>query len=181
MVANYTHQSQVHSEFSFVLDPASYEPLPDDWLIGVTDVVNSTAAIRAGRYEDVNYAGASIIAALGNAWGTFDFPFVFRGDGAAFALPPNGHHDGDFGIATGRGLCKNRPSSCSTNGAGVCRRNTRQRARRENCAIRGVGKCHLRNVCRGRAQMGGAADQEGAVFGKARQIHDEAGLNRTYV
>ena len=90
MVANYTHQSQVHSEFSFVLDPASYEPLPDDWLIGVTDVVNSTAAIRAGRYEDVNYAGASIIAALGNAWGTFDFPFVFRGDGAAFALPPNG-------------------------------------------------------------------------------------------
>ena len=84
------HSSQAYSEFSLVLDPAIYEPLPDDWIIGVTDVVNSTSAIRSGRYEDVNYAGASVIAALGNAWGTFDFPFVFRGDGAAFALPPHG-------------------------------------------------------------------------------------------
>ncbi|KQV84314.1 DUF3095 family protein [Rhizobium sp. Root1220] len=79
-----------YSDFSLVLDPAIYEPLPDDWLIGITDVVHSTAAIDAGRYEDVNYAGASVIAALGNAWGTFDFAFVFRGDGAAFALPPHG-------------------------------------------------------------------------------------------
>ncbi|TCL69612.1 DUF3095 family protein [Rhizobium sp. BK251] len=79
-----------YSEFALVLDPAIYEPLPDDWLIGITDVVGSTAAIKSGRYEDVNYAGASIIAALGNAWGAFDFPFVFRGDGAAFALPPDG-------------------------------------------------------------------------------------------
>ena len=90
MVKTISTVPSAYGEFSLVLDPASYEPLPDDWLIGVTDVVNSTAAIRSGRYEDVNYAGASIIAALGNAWGTFDFPFVFRGDGAAFALPPKG-------------------------------------------------------------------------------------------
>ncbi|MBP1887410.1 DUF3095 family protein [Sinorhizobium mexicanum] len=81
---------QAYGEFSLVLDPSIYEPLPDDWLVGITDVVGSTSAIRSGRYEDVNYAGASIIAALGNAWGAFDFPFVFRGDGAAFALPPEG-------------------------------------------------------------------------------------------
>ncbi|MDK1373577.1 MULTISPECIES: DUF3095 family protein [unclassified Sinorhizobium] len=81
---------QSYREFSLVLDPSIYEPLPDDWLVGITDVVGSTSAIRSGRYEDVNYAGASIIAALGNAWGAFDFPFVFRGDGAAFALPPEG-------------------------------------------------------------------------------------------
>jgi hypothetical protein len=73
-----------------VLDPSIYEALPDDWLIGITDVVDSTSAVKAGRYKDVNYAGASVIAALGDAWGTFDFPFVFRGDGAAFALPPQG-------------------------------------------------------------------------------------------
>jgi hypothetical protein len=84
------HAPRAHSEFSLVLDPSVYEPLPDDWLIGITDVVDSTSAIRSGRYEDVNYAGASVIAALGNAWGRFDFPFVFRGDGAAFALPPQG-------------------------------------------------------------------------------------------
>jgi len=81
---------QAYSEFSLVLDPNAYEPLPDDWLVGITDVVDSTGAIRSGRYEDVNYTGASAIAAIGNAWGNFDFPFVFRGDGAAFALPPEG-------------------------------------------------------------------------------------------
>ncbi|WP_262269909.1 DUF3095 domain-containing protein [Microvirga yunnanensis] len=90
MVNSPAHSPQAYSEFSLVLDPSIYEPLPDDWLIGITDVVDSTSAIEAGRYKDVNYAGASVIAALGNAWGAFDFPFVFRGDGAAFALPPQG-------------------------------------------------------------------------------------------
>lgn len=90
MADSHPDASRTHDAFSLVLDPAAYEPLPDDWLIGLTDVVASTAAVDAGRYEDVNYAGASVIAALGNAWGSFDFPFVFRGDGAAFALPPHG-------------------------------------------------------------------------------------------
>ncbi|MBP2445371.1 DUF3095 family protein [Rhizobium leguminosarum] len=90
MINSEAEPRQAYDEFSLVLDPDVYEPLADDWLIGITDVVSSTAAIRSGRYEDVNYAGASIIAALGNAWGSFDFPFVFRGDGAAFALPPQG-------------------------------------------------------------------------------------------
>ncbi|TBC73589.1 DUF3095 domain-containing protein [Rhizobium leguminosarum] len=90
MINSHAQPHQAYDEFSLVLDPDVYEPLPDDWLIGITDVVSSTAAIRSGRYEDVNYAGASVIAALGNAWGSFDFPFVFRGDGAAFALPPQG-------------------------------------------------------------------------------------------
>ncbi|KLK90114.1 adenylate cyclase [Microvirga vignae] len=90
MVNSPAHPPRAYSEFSLVLDPSIYEPLPDDWLIGITDVVDSTLAIKSGRYKDVNYAGASVIAALGNAWGTFDFPFVFRGDGAAFALPPQG-------------------------------------------------------------------------------------------
>ncbi|MBY5365353.1 DUF3095 domain-containing protein [Rhizobium leguminosarum] len=90
MINSHAQPHQAYDEFSLVLDPAAYEPLPEDWLIGITDVVNSTPAIKSGRYEDVNFAGASVIAALGNAWGSFDFPFVFRGDGAAFALPPHG-------------------------------------------------------------------------------------------
>ncbi|MGO6997626.1 DUF3095 family protein [Rhizobium leguminosarum] len=90
MINSHAQPHHAYDEFSLVLDPAVYEPLPEDWLIGITDVVSSTPAIKSGRYEDVNFAGASIIAALGNAWGSFDFPFVFRGDGAAFALPPHG-------------------------------------------------------------------------------------------
>jgi hypothetical protein len=78
-----------YQSFSDVLAFESYEPLPNEWLIGVTDVVGSTAATTSGRYRDVNYAGACVIAALGNALGSFDFPSVFRGDGAAFVLSPD--------------------------------------------------------------------------------------------
>lgn len=80
-------QAGAYDDFDRVLDYAAYEAIPDDWLIGVTDVVDSTAAIRRGAYQDVNFAGMSIIAAIGNRLGSFDFPFTFAGDGAAFALP----------------------------------------------------------------------------------------------
>jgi hypothetical protein len=76
--------------FAGVMDPARYRPLPDDWIIGLTDVVGSTQAIAAGRYKAVNTAGASVIAALSNALHGLDFPFVFGGDGASFAIP-GGH------------------------------------------------------------------------------------------
>ena len=83
-----THDRPYH-DFAALLDTAVYQPLPDEWFVGITDVVDSTSAVTAGRYKDVNFAGASAIAALGNAWDSFDFPFVFRGDGAAFALHPS--------------------------------------------------------------------------------------------
>lgn len=82
-------QSEAYHDFADLLDTAIYQPLPDEWLVGITDVIGSTSAIASGRYKDVNYAGASAIAALGNAWNSFDFPFVFRGDGAAFAVHPD--------------------------------------------------------------------------------------------
>ncbi|NKF33229.1 DUF3095 domain-containing protein, partial [Pseudomonas sp. BGM005] len=53
MTNNHAEPHRAYDEFSLVLDPDAYEPLPDDWLIGITDVVSSTAAIRSGRYEDV--------------------------------------------------------------------------------------------------------------------------------
>ncbi|MDQ0320262.1 hypothetical protein QO002_002400 [Pararhizobium capsulatum DSM 1112] len=79
---------RAYDDFADLLDTTIYQPLPDEWLVGITDVVDSTSAVASGRYKDVNFAGASAIAALGNAWNSFDFPFVFRGDGAAFALHP---------------------------------------------------------------------------------------------
>lgn len=70
-----------------VADDRLYRPLPGDWVLGVTDVVSSTEAIRAGRYKDVNLAGAAAIPAVANALGSFHFPYVFGGDGVALALP----------------------------------------------------------------------------------------------
>jgi hypothetical protein len=72
--------------FENIMDPARYQPLPDDWLIGLTDVVRSTQAIEGGRYKAVNTAGASVIAAIGNALQGRPFPYVFGGDGASFAV-----------------------------------------------------------------------------------------------
>ena len=76
----------IFSGFADVMDPARYRPLPDDWLVGLTDVVSSTQAIESGRYKAVNTAGASVIAAVTNALDGRKFPFVFGGDGASFAV-----------------------------------------------------------------------------------------------
>ncbi len=78
----------VLDRFAHVADPSRYAPLPDDWRIGVSDVVGSTVAIEAGRYKAVNLAGAATISAVTNALDG-DLPlFAFGGDGAHFAVPP---------------------------------------------------------------------------------------------
>lgn len=76
----------VVSEFTDLIGGGRYQPLPDDWVIGITDVVSSTEAIAQGRYKTVNMAGAAAVVALMNALETMTIPFVFGGDGASFAL-----------------------------------------------------------------------------------------------
>src|SRR4029079_15811727 len=78
----------VFREFTQVADEACFWPLPGDWIIGVADVQQSTRAIRENRYKAVNMAGAAVIASIANALKGRDFPFVFGGDGASFAVPP---------------------------------------------------------------------------------------------
>jgi Protein of unknown function (DUF3095) len=73
--------------FREVAEPRHYRKLPNDWIVGVADIVDSTGAIARGGYKAVNMVGASIICALMNGLGHRDFPFVFGGDGATFALP----------------------------------------------------------------------------------------------
>src|SRR5258707_4081597 len=75
--------------FGSLMDPALYSPLPDDWSIGVADIVESTRAIAEARYKAVNMAGAAVIAAVTNALEGREFPFVFGGDGASFAVSPD--------------------------------------------------------------------------------------------
>jgi len=74
--------------FGSLMDPAMYSPLPDDWTVGVADIVESTKAIANQRYKAVNMAGAAVIAAVTNALDGREFPFVFGGDGASFAVSP---------------------------------------------------------------------------------------------
>lgn len=79
---------RVFRGFTRLMDPVLYSPLPDEWVIGVADIVESTKAIAARRYKAVNMAGAAVIAAVTNALEGREFPFVFGGDGASFAVSP---------------------------------------------------------------------------------------------
>ncbi|MBW8637759.1 DUF3095 domain-containing protein [Hoeflea sp. WL0058] len=82
----------VHDDFETMSLIKTYAPLPDDWFVGVADVVGSTGEIERGRYKVVNTVGAAVISAQINAAGALRFPYIFGGDGAAFALPGD-HRD----------------------------------------------------------------------------------------
>jgi len=80
---------KVFRGFNKLMEPQLYSPLPDNWTVGVADIVESTKAIAAQRYKAVNMAGAAVIASVTNALAGRDFPFVFGGDGASFAVGPD--------------------------------------------------------------------------------------------
>lgn len=75
------------SRFETVTSNEHFRALPDDWILGLADVVSSRTAIEAGRYKDVNLAGVSSISAVLNAVDHRDLPFTFGGDGALIAVP----------------------------------------------------------------------------------------------
>ncbi|WP_245442710.1 DUF3095 domain-containing protein [Methylobacterium terrae] len=81
------------TDFLSILDDAQYRSVPDGWWVAVTDVVDSTGAIAAGRYRAVNFVGAAVIAALRNTLGRREMPqempFVFGGDGASVLVAPD--------------------------------------------------------------------------------------------
>ncbi|WP_171237909.1 DUF3095 domain-containing protein [Ruegeria sp. HKCCA5763] len=76
-------------EFTLVADPTQFSAVPDEWVVGVADIVDSTGEIARGRYKTVNTVGAAVISAMINAMNGKLFPYVFGGDGAGFAVPPS--------------------------------------------------------------------------------------------
>lgn len=78
------------SEFVDVANTSRYRALPSGWALAVADVVASSQAIADGKYKMVNMAGAAVITAVLNALGQNNYPFVFGGDGAVIAVPPQG-------------------------------------------------------------------------------------------
>lgn len=86
-------------DFSRLTDPAQFSALPDDWVVGVADIVDSTAEIAKGRYKTVNMVGAAVISAMINAMKGAEFPYVFGGDGAGFAVPASAMDDARQALA----------------------------------------------------------------------------------
>lgn len=67
-----------------------FKPVPADWQVIITDIKNSTAAVKSGQHENVNLiATGSIVAVLNIAFkANILVPFFFGGDGATFIVPP---------------------------------------------------------------------------------------------
>ena len=68
-------------------DPLRFVPAPEGWRVYCCDVVNSTQAIREGRYKAVNMMGAACIMAAINAASGTELAYVFGGDGATILAP----------------------------------------------------------------------------------------------
>lgn len=85
---DFYHEIPAFTEFSELSIKNYFRAVPEDWWVIITDIRGSTNAIKAGRYKEVNMIGAACITCIVNALGTYDFPFVFGGDGATMLLPP---------------------------------------------------------------------------------------------
>jgi len=75
------------TSFTEALKRENHHPVPADWFIALTDVVNSTEAIEKGDYKAVNTAGGLATIAISNVNKSMDFPFVFGGDGVSCLIP----------------------------------------------------------------------------------------------
>lgn len=78
----------VITDFEAITRRESYAELPADWHVALCDVRDSTAAVAAGKYRNVNSIGAAAITAVINAAGGIEVPFSFEGDGAVLCVPP---------------------------------------------------------------------------------------------
>ena len=74
-------------EFGECVELEAYAPLPDDWVVMISDVQGSTQAIEAGEYKKVNMVGAATITAVLNVCDDIEVPFVFGGDGGTLIVP----------------------------------------------------------------------------------------------
>ena len=84
---NYYQNLSTFSDFSKAFDADNYQLMPDDWWVVVADIIDSTKAIEAGRYKDINFVGSLPIIATINFLSPLEFPYVFGGDGATLLVP----------------------------------------------------------------------------------------------
>ncbi len=89
MISNVNFYSDlpVLDSFFDISDPAHYHSIPDNWYIGISDIVDSSKKIDEQKYKWVNILGASPIIGLMNESKKADLPFSFGGDGCAICFP----------------------------------------------------------------------------------------------
>lgn len=94
------------TDFAAAFDVDRYRAVPDAWFVAVSDVIDSTAAIKSGRYKEVNMAGAATIVAVLNACRRDDLPFSFGGDGGVVLIPPELERETWRALSAVQRLCR---------------------------------------------------------------------------
>ncbi len=85
-------------------DTSKYRAAPGDWVLVVTDIVDSTVAIADGKHKTVNYVAAMAIGALKNLCAPTPIPFLFGGDGSVVMVPPDHADAARLALARVRGF-----------------------------------------------------------------------------
>jgi hypothetical protein len=75
---------------NLLADAALFFKVPENWVVIITDVKNSTKAAAAGLQQTINLVATGSIVAVLNLAHKRDLmvPFFFGGDGATFIIPP---------------------------------------------------------------------------------------------
>lgn len=76
-------------DFSQIMEDRNFCRIPNDWLVLVSDIKNSTKAIEEGMYKKVNFVAALSIIGILNIDKNLEFPYIFGGDGASLIVPPH--------------------------------------------------------------------------------------------
>ncbi|MGC8869661.1 MAG: DUF3095 family protein, partial [Brevinematia bacterium] len=79
---------------------------PEDWVLFLCDVRNSTTAIKQGKYKSVNVSSVFCIVSIANLVGSLDFPFVFGGDGVTFLIHNSYLEDAKYRLASVKYMIK---------------------------------------------------------------------------
>ena len=94
------------TDFSSVMLPSAYSPVPASYWIALTDVRGSTKAIEAGRYKDVNAVGVASIIGVSNAMRDVQLAYVFGGDGATILIPGSRRESAERALRGARWLAR---------------------------------------------------------------------------
>jgi hypothetical protein len=84
---NFYADLPVLDNFADITYSENFHTIPNDWVVIITDIIESTQAIAAGRYKDINLLGACSIIVILNIVGDLEIPFIFGGDGASILIP----------------------------------------------------------------------------------------------
>jgi hypothetical protein len=78
----------VSKQFSQSANPAGYAALPNDWVVRISDVIDSRAAIAARQKKLKNFLGSGAICEISDALSGGHHLCTFGGNGAGFVVAP---------------------------------------------------------------------------------------------